>query len=527
MAIDAQTIRGMNYVGSWAPNPVGHWRFYDAARVELELGMMASIGVNAVRVWLSYAVWAVEGSGMAAKLTDLLDRAAARGIVVMLVVWDSVGATPSGTPYDDLAGWVANPGPAKIADPGFLPDADLYVEAVAAAAAASAAEVIWDVMNEPDHVPLAWVLHHHVLIKDLAPASWTTVGYFFAASAAQTAALVDVISYHPYGIYRRNVSVPTQTARAIAAAHGDKPILATELGFPGGGGQRYEDVLDYVRVEGVGFFLFQAMIGDHPLFPWKHGTGFFFVDGTIRDLEGVRAFQSLAKAQGFAATDYPHVNDGTGPLWVPYAPMPSGFGAPENAAFLVDFAQKYGVEQPLLQDALDFYRDLIGWTYASFFLAAVLDEAAMAAPIEAIEQMLIAAGQADWASAETLLHNLALLAGILIEAEGLAEPKSRPPEVLSAGVTPNPFPGGALRIEAVAWDPDGLADVLAVGALVFSPAGTYLFGIPLFHEDSGIHALEVPSLQPFDPGTELALTFVVVDTIGSLGLLGPLLVTGT
>src|SRR5262245_47867426 len=181
---DFAKLRGLNYVPSWAANAIGQWRFYDGPQAGIELGYIASIGGNAVRVWLSYAVWAVEGQGFVDKLEDFLGRAAGHGLAVVLVVWDSIGETPSATPYDDLVHWTANPGPAKVADPAFLPQADAFVEAVVAAALATPAEVVWDAMNEPDFQPLAWTQHHLVLLQDLDPAHARTASYFFAAAAA-------------------------------------------------------------------------------------------------------------------------------------------------------------------------------------------------------------------------------------------------------------------------------------------------------------------------------------------------------
>ena len=128
-------------------------------------------------------------------------------------------------------------------------------------------DVIWDVMNEPDHQPQDWVEHYLGLVKELDPASLRTVGYFFPSSAATTAEQVEILSFHPYGMFRSNVQVPAQEAKGLAAVENTKPVLATELGFPGGGGQRYEDVLDYIGEQGIGFYLFQAMVGDHPLLP--------------------------------------------------------------------------------------------------------------------------------------------------------------------------------------------------------------------------------------------------------------------
>jgi hypothetical protein len=367
-------------------------------------------------------------------------------------------------------------------------------------------------MNEPDFQPLAWVQHHLILVQDLDPAHPRMASCFFAQSTAATASLVDVIGYHPYGLFRRNVEVQTAVARTIAAQHGDKPLLATELGFPGGGGQRYEDVLEYIAAEGVGFCLFQAMIGDHPLFPWKAGTGLFFVDGTIRDLEAVRAFQSLAKAQGVPPETFPLVNDGSGPPWIPYSPMPAGFGTPEASALLLAFEAHYGIDYPPVAQAFEFYSTLFTWTFASFWLAGILDDAGLAAPGAALDALEAAASAGDWATAETALAFLADQAGGIVAAEGLDEPPSRPPEILQSGISPSPFPGGtSLRIHAALWDPDGVDDVLAAVVLVFKPADHYLFSLPLAHEGSGIFAFESQVLPPFPPGTVFTLVAVVID----------------
>jgi hypothetical protein len=519
---DFAKLRGLNYLPSWAASPVSQWRFYDGAQAQAELGYASSIGANAVRVWLSYAVWAVEGPAFDAKLADFLGRAHGLGLSVVLIVWDSVGSPPSASPYDDLTQWTSSPGPQKVADPAFLPQADAYVAAVVAAALASGAEVVWDAMNEPDFQPLAWLTHHLLLLQDLDPSHPRTASCFFAAACELTAHLVDVIAYHPYGLFRRNVEEPTAQAQAIAAAHGGKPLLATELGFPGGGGQRYEDVLLYITAEGVGFFLFQAMIGDNPSFPWKTGTGFFFKDGTIRDLEAVRAFQSVAKAQGVPPVQFPLENDGTGPLWIPYDPIPAGFGTPEASALLLAWDAHYGVVYPTVDQAPAFYTTFFLWTFASFWLAGILDDAGMVAPGQAIDALEAAITAADWAAAETALSGLAELAGLIVAAEGLAEPPNRPPEILKGTVGPAPFPGGVpVRIEAALWDPEGVGDVLAAVALVFKPADHYLFSVPLQHQGSGLFAFESQPLLPFPDGTVFTLVAVAVDQLGTFDFTDP------
>ncbi|MEM7308458.1 MAG: hypothetical protein AAF682_17385 [Planctomycetota bacterium] len=520
--------RGFNYIASWSGNSISQWRFYNYEQTGIELGYLASIGCNSIRVWLNFAVWDVERQAFLLKLSDLLQHATSRGISVMLILWDSVGKLPSETPYDDTVGWTANPGPDKVVDPSFRDQGDAYVKEVVQVATASGADVIWDVMNEPDNLPVEWVEHYLALVKALDPTSPRTVGYFQASAALQTSELVDIISFHPYGIFRANVEVPAKEAAAIASVQNTKPVLATECGFPGGGGQRYEDVLDYLREEGVGFYLFQAMIGDHPAFPWKGGTGFFYKDGTVRDLEAVRAFQSLAKAQGFELVEFPLVASEDNPLWFPYQPIPAGFGAPEAAELMINWSAHYGVDYPLVEDALEFYLTLLGWVYASLWLAKVLNDQEVKVPQQYLDELNEAAAQEDWEAASSVLTSAAEMAGAAIDAAGLAEPENRPPEILHAEATPNPFPGDTnLKIVVYAWDPDGIDDVVASTALVFGPEGDYLFSLPLEHKGSGIFAFDSKPLDPFEPGQTFELLLVVGDEADAKDQLFPLTITAT
>jgi hypothetical protein len=106
------------------------------------------------------------------------------------------------------------------------------------------------------------------------------------------------MSYHPYGIFDKNRQVWTDTVREIAGRHGDKPILANEVGGPGFG-QRYEHCIQFFEREHIGFYLFEAMIGTNR---FRNVTGFFYPDGTVREIEPVRAFQEYARRQGAQAS---------------------------------------------------------------------------------------------------------------------------------------------------------------------------------------------------------------------------------
>lgn len=527
---DFSKIRGLNYYSSWAANSIGQWRFYDAVQAEKELGYLASIGCNSVRTTLNFAVWEEEGQGFLDNLTDFLTRTANHGISVILNIWDSVGMEPSATPYDDLQKWTSTPGSSKVADPAFLPQGDAYVTAVVQAAMTTQAVVVWDIMNEADNQPVAWTQHYLNLVKQIDPASTTTVGYFFAKSNALTADLVDVLSYHPYGVFRANVTVPTQQARDIAADHGNKPILATELGFPGGGGQRYEDVLDYITQEGVGFYLFQAMIGDNPSFSWKTSTGFFYKDGTVRDITAVRAFQSVSKAQGFPLSTFPLLKDESDPLWIPYAPVPDDFGAPEAANLLVNFDQHYGVDFPLVQDDLPFYQALVSWAFASLWLAEVITTADLEEPEDLSDQLATSAAAGQWAAAETALKDAVSIAAGHIQEHSLAEPlNASKPEILASSVTPNPFTeGDQVRIEMIAWHPDGLPNVVLTAALGFKASGgPFVFSLPLGHEGSGIYAFKTGQLGSVATATSYDVLFVAGDPQNMIDVVWPFSVSAT
>jgi hypothetical protein len=150
-------------------------------------------------------------------------------------------------------------------------------------------------MNEPSGAKVhAWLEHYCRLVRSLDTKHPVTIGWAHAGGNRASADWVDVMSYHPYGIFDKNRQTWTATVREIARQHGDKPILANEVGGPGFG-QRYEECLAFFQREGIGFYLFEAMVGTNR---FRHATGFVFPDGSARELEPVQAFQEYARRQG-------------------------------------------------------------------------------------------------------------------------------------------------------------------------------------------------------------------------------------
>jgi len=296
---DFSNVRGLNYIASYAPSDVAMWRFYDRDVIDHELGLIERMGGNSVRVWLAWAVYDVEKGQFIEKFADFLGLCQKHEITAMPILWDSCfGDAKAG--YDDVKDWVANPGTERVSDPEFRIAGDEYVRAVVEAGRKSPALLIWDVMNEPSGKDVNdWLEHYCRLVKLVDAKHPLTIGWAHAKSNAASADWVDVMSYHPYGIFRKNRQVWTDAVRQVSQAHGDKPILATEAGGPAWG-QRYEECIQDFERHRIGFYVFEAMVGTNR---FNKITGFFHPDGTVRELEPVRAFVELAGRQGVPASD--------------------------------------------------------------------------------------------------------------------------------------------------------------------------------------------------------------------------------
>ena len=293
---DFSNVRGLNYIASYAPSNVAMWRFYDHDQIDRELGYIKGLGANSVRVWLAWVVFDTEGDQFVAKFADFLSLCEKHRITVMPILWDSCFGDALAS-YDDVKDWVANPGKDRVADPAFRAVGDRYVRALVEATRNSPSLLMWDVMNEPSGGKVnEWLEHYCRLVKSLDPKHPVTIGWAHAGSNEISAGWVDVMSYHPYGIFDKNRRVWTDAVRKIALRHGNKPILVTEAGGPGFG-QRYEECLAFFENERVGFYLFEAMVGVNR---FHRIAGFLFPDGSVREFEAARSFQECARRQGIS-----------------------------------------------------------------------------------------------------------------------------------------------------------------------------------------------------------------------------------
>jgi hypothetical protein len=145
-------------------------------------------------------------------------------------------------------------------------------------------------MNEPEadlnHVTRAerevifrFLRHFCRFVKKADPTHPITVGHAVIEFIPKTMDLVDVLSVHSYLPDERWLQHDLDTARGYGKQAG-KPVIVTEFGNPVAG-HRYELGLDVIERAGMGFFLWELMIGK---IMFNDMQGLFYPDGTVREL---------------------------------------------------------------------------------------------------------------------------------------------------------------------------------------------------------------------------------------------------
>ena len=344
---DYTNLRGMNYIPSYAGSSVGVWNLYDPELVARELRHTRRLGANSVRVWLSYWSWHHEPDEFLESFRHLLDTCESLGLFLIPVLWDSCFTENAVTdsPWLVLDTWIPCPGQDFLRQPETWDRFDPFVEAIVTEARSSPALLIWDVMNEPvGDGTEPWLRRQIEHVRELDPDHPITIGWTGPPPVTEAGKLVDVVSYHPYGVFRENVRVRTRQAREHAEQIGGKPIIATEIGAPGWLA-RYEDVLRYLQEENVGFMLFESIIHTHPKYPFRGPQGILYSDGETRDPVGVMAFQEVTKRQGGPFDPDFAVKSKEDPLYFPYAPVNNGMGGPELVDLMFHWDERYGTPE--------------------------------------------------------------------------------------------------------------------------------------------------------------------------------------
>lgn len=285
---------GCNFTPSTAANQLEMWQAdtFDPETIERELGWAADLGFNTARVFLHDLAWTVDPVGFKDRLDRFLALASARGIRVMLVVFDDCwhpdprpGPQPAPVPGVHNSRWLQSPGDRVARDPSQWGRLEEYVRDLLGSFGDDERVLVWDLYNEPGNTFLpttsrpwpikafklpALFLHHLVWPSPTLPLLRATFEWARAVGPTQplTAGVwlknrglnrfqlgaSDVISFHHYG-------KPKALERWIRklSRHG-RPLLCTEY-LARSMASRFETHLPIFERERVGCYNWGLVAG--------------------------------------------------------------------------------------------------------------------------------------------------------------------------------------------------------------------------------------------------------------------------
>ncbi|MDR1281403.1 MAG: cellulase family glycosylhydrolase [Opitutaceae bacterium] len=151
---------GCNFTPNCASNQLEMWQAesFNPAIIRRELGWLADIGMNTVRVFLHDLLWQQDRAGFLARIEKFLTIAQKSGIRPMFVFFDSCwhpfprpGRQDEPEPGVHNSRWVQSPGLRVLKNPATFERLRLYVTDVIRHFRDDTRILAWDLWNEPDN----------------------------------------------------------------------------------------------------------------------------------------------------------------------------------------------------------------------------------------------------------------------------------------------------------------------------------------------------------------------------------------
>lgn len=249
----------------------------DEAIILRDLGYAKRIGINSVRIWLSYQAYEREGEDYIQQLKRFVQVCHGQGVNVMPILFNGNGLDPA------------------ILEQDFTPRGERFAAAVVAVLKDEPGLLMYDIMNEPPcngwiiKAPSeeekqaryqkiwAFVRHYCAYVKQLDPVNAITVGNWLAVDMESSADLVDVLSYHDYSSTLKGVRAMAELALSVGARYG-KPVINNETCCVARANP-YDQVIQTLDEYGIPWYVFNLMIEGY----WSDVHGIFYPDGTVRD----------------------------------------------------------------------------------------------------------------------------------------------------------------------------------------------------------------------------------------------------
>lgn len=242
-----------------------------------DLGYAKRLGINSVRIWLSYRAYEEKGAAYIQRLVDYVRTCHSVGVSVMPILFNGNGIDPA------------------ILEKDFLPRGEAFSKAVVDALKDEPGLIMYDIMNEPpcndlilkaetEEIKQGWyakiwkfVRHFCEYVKGLDPVNAITVGNWLAVDMESSADLVDVLSYHDYSPTLAGVRRAAELALSVAKKY-DKPLINNETCCIARANP-YDTVIQVMDELGIPWYVFNLMIEGY----WNDVHGIFYPDGTVRD----------------------------------------------------------------------------------------------------------------------------------------------------------------------------------------------------------------------------------------------------
>jgi hypothetical protein len=274
--------RGCNYIPRTAINTLEMWQAatFDPKTIDQELGWAESLGFNALRVFLHYALWEQDRAGFLRRLEEFLKIADRHHIGTMFVLFDDcwndefrLGPQPAPRPGVHNSGWVKCPGTKMVADPSRWGVLESYTQGVVGAFRADRRVLAWDLYNEPGG-PKTLPLLKKVFVwaRAASPSQPLTAGVWDETKELEALNRFqvensDVISFHAY----LGEAGTRKRIAALKVFH--RPLICTEY-MARGFGSRFDNILPIFKAEDVGAMNWGLVSGKtQTIFPWGSKEG--------------------------------------------------------------------------------------------------------------------------------------------------------------------------------------------------------------------------------------------------------------
>jgi len=319
MKLDCESIRGANYIPSYAKDDIEIWLKFNQEIVDKELGYAEELGLNSVRIWINYLAYKEKPKILEENIDNFLNLCEKHHLTSMLIPFDSCMVDKndpkttelfrkrideSKESYDYVAGallWPQSPGYSKLGEENWA-NIRKYVDAVVGKHADDKRVIVWDVMNEPFGVPSNYpeydenriskfLKHFCAYFKSLSKDIPITIGAGsweeHTCCVPKVEPLVDVVSFHSYE------ANPVKFDRILNKAReyrkkGGKKIILSEWGnsvysIPKGATDEeqfnyYQNIMPLVMEAKIGWYFFDLMVGQGP---FAH-QGIFYPNGEKR-----------------------------------------------------------------------------------------------------------------------------------------------------------------------------------------------------------------------------------------------------